>query len=79
MRHLLLALAVFIVTPPASAADIEHRDVAYARCIMQAYERGVTEGDAHLIYVVACMRVAGYEPNQGALTGGSSYSLASGG
>jgi hypothetical protein len=79
MRPLLLALAAFIASPPAYAADVENRDVAYARCLMQAYERGILEGDAHNIYVVACMRVAGYEPEEGALTGGAIYREAGGG
>jgi hypothetical protein len=78
MRHLLLALAAFIVSPAALAADLEHRDVAYARCVMQAYEHGIMKGEEHQIYIIACMRVAGYEPDEGALTGGASYHEAGG-
>jgi hypothetical protein len=78
MRYLLSALAVFMVAPPAFAADIESREVAYARCVMQSYEHGIKEGQAEEIYIIACMRVAGYEPEQGGLTGGAKYHLASG-
>jgi hypothetical protein len=79
MRYLLSALAVFVVVSTAFAADMEARDVAYARCVMQSYEHGVTDKMANDIYVMACMRVAGYEPETGGLTGGSQYILVSGG
>jgi hypothetical protein len=79
MRYLLTALAVFMIAPPAFAEDIEPRDLAYARCLMRSYEHGIREGQAHEIYIIACMRVAGYEPEQGKLTGGARYNEASGG
>jgi hypothetical protein len=79
MKHLLLALSVTVASPSVSAADIEDREIAYARCIMQAYERGVKEGEPHQIYIVACMRVAGYEPDTDSLTGADSYYPVKGG
>jgi hypothetical protein len=80
MRYLLTALAVTLIAPQAIAADaIESRDLAYARCLLAAFDHGIKSGEAQEIYLVACMRVAGYEPEQGALKGGAKFSPAAGG
>jgi hypothetical protein len=79
MRYLLSALAVFMVAPPAFAADIEPCDVGGERCVMQSYENRIIEQTVNDVYVIACMRVAGYEPETGGLTGGAKYHVASGG
>jgi hypothetical protein len=77
MRYLLTALAISMIAPQALAADaIESRDLAYARCLMTAFDHGIKAGEAQEIYIVACMRVAGYEPDQGKLTGGAKFKLA---
>jgi hypothetical protein len=79
MRYLLTALAISIIAPQTLAAEtIVSRDLAYARCLMQAFEHGINGGEVQEIYLVACMRVAGYEPAEGGLKGGADFKLAKG-
>jgi hypothetical protein len=79
MRFLLSALALFAPFSSAYAADQDSREVAYARCVMQSFEHAVVDKTANEIYVVACMRVAGYVHENGGLRGSSQYAPASGG
>jgi hypothetical protein len=79
MRNLFAALAVFLAASPVLAADSQSRDVAYATCLMKAFEHDIRDTSAQDIYILACMRVAGYEPDKGGLTGSAKFRLVSGG
>lgn len=76
MKKLVTACVVVMSVTTSGSADspvAPEQEVAYAQCLMKAFEHDLEKDFERTAYMNACMRVAGYNKKSGPIDWGSEY------